>query len=396
MTGSFGSPGSREVIRSLQEAGYEAVFVGGAVRDFALGKKPSDVDIATSATPQQVKQVFTRTIDVGIEHGTVLVLIGGEPIEVTTYRTDGTYADHRRPDEVHYVTSLKEDLRRRDFTINALAMTATDEMIDLFGGLRDLDRRLIRCVGNPLERFEEDPLRIFRALRFAAVLDFHIEEQTLEAMKTRASQLEYIAVERIKVEMDKLFSGKNPSAAFRYGREIGLPELFPAFFASFERLDEYTPFIGRAHGWAAFLYAGGSTPADVSSRFKLSNEEKRFLKRFEEAVRIRADREFSDLDLYRLEPAELSVAGLVLQANHPQMKVETYEELLGRKESLPVKHRKELAFTGNDLLTWSGLRGGQWTSEWIGKIEEAVVCRQLENDAQAIKEWFLHEISREK
>ena len=144
---------------SLENAGYEAVFVGGAVRDYLLGKTATDIDIATSAEPEEVKAVFPITVDIGTAHGTVLVLMNGEPIEVTTYRTEGTYTDHRRPDEVRFVKSLQEDLRRRDFTMNALAMTKDGELIDLFGGKADMADRIIRAVGNAADRFNEDALQ---------------------------------------------------------------------------------------------------------------------------------------------------------------------------------------------------------------------------------------------
>ena len=214
MTASFGTEPSREVIRSLENAGYEAVFVGGAVRDYLLGKAATDIDIATSAEPEEVKALFPMTVDIGTAHGTVLVLMNGEPIEVTTYRTEGTYTDHRRPDEVRFVKSLQEDLRRRDFTMNALAMTKEGELIDLFGGKADMADRVIRAVGNAGDRFNEDALRMFRAVRFTAVLGFDIEDQTCKAICDHAEQIRYISVERLKAEMDKLFVSDNPVKAF--------------------------------------------------------------------------------------------------------------------------------------------------------------------------------------
>ena len=167
----------------LEKRGHEAVFVGGAVRDYVLGKPAKDIDIATSAEPDEVKAVFPIYGGCGIAHGTVLVILSGEPIEVTTYRTEGQYTDHRRPDEVHFVKSLRDDLLRRDFTMNALAMTKDGELIDLFGGEADLDGQLIRAVGNPEDRFREDALRMLRAVRFSSVLDFDIEAETFQAIR---------------------------------------------------------------------------------------------------------------------------------------------------------------------------------------------------------------------
>jgi len=395
MTSTFGSAASRQVILELSTAGYEAVFVGGAVRDAELGKKPLDIDIATSATPHQVKEVFRHTIDIGIEHGTILVMMHGEPIEVTTYRTESTYSDQRHPDEVIYVNSLKEDLQRRDFTINALAMTVDGELIDLFDGLKDLKQKIIRCVGNPEERFGEDPLRIFRALRFSSVLDFEIEEKTLDSMKKLAPSLRHVAIERIKTEMDKLFLAENPSRAFHYGRQIGLPELFPELLAAFDTLDRYTPFLHARHGFAAMLAVTDTEAANLSRQFKLSNEEKRFLKQFEEAFASRRNHVFGPWEFYSYSTDVLEVVEKVYHVNHEHNELMT-QQIEQYKEQLPIRTRTDLAFTGTDLLKWSGKSGGKWTSDWIKKIERAIVFGQIENDAQAIKDWFINEITREK
>ena len=213
MTYPFGTESSRKVIRQLEAAGYEAVYVGGAVKDDLLGKEPSDYDIATSATPSEVKRVFSQTIDVGIAHGTVMVLMDDEPIEVTTYRTESTYTDHRRPDQVNFVRYLKDDLERRDFTMNAIALTLDGELIDPFGGRKDLHNQKIRAVGNAAERFHEDALRMIRAIRFSSVLGFEIDESTLQAIADSAHTIKHVSVERIKIEMDKLWRGIDPGKA---------------------------------------------------------------------------------------------------------------------------------------------------------------------------------------
>ncbi|ARJ40210.1 hypothetical protein SporoP8_15740 [Sporosarcina ureae] len=392
MTTSFGSAASRQVVRELQAAGYEAVFVGGAVRDAELGKKPLDIDITTSATPSQVKEVFRRTIDVGIEHGTILVLMHGEPIEVTTYRTEATTSDACYP---VYVASLREDLQHRDFTINALAMTVDGELIDLFDGLEDLQRKVIRAVGKPEERFQEDPLRIFRALRFSSVLDFDIEMETLHSMRTRLPSLHHVAIERIKTEMDKLFQGQNPSRAFHYGREIKLPEQFPELFAAFESLDRYTPFLHARHGFSAMLVVTDTPATELARLFKLSNDEKRFLKQCEEAYAKRKHRAFDSWDFYIYPTDILEVVGKIFNANHEDYDI-SKEQIEQYKKQLPILQRTDLSFTGKDLLRWSGKSAGKWTSDWIMKIERAVVYGHIKNDALAIKEWFINEISREK
>ncbi len=199
-----------KIIQVLTESGYEAYAVGGCVRDMILGRVPEDWDITTSAKPQEVKRLFRRTIDTGIQHGTVTVLMEKEHYEVTTYRLDGEYEDNRHPKEVLFTSSLKEDLRRRDFTINAMAYNDREGLIDLFDGLEDLRAGLIRCVGSASERFDEDALRILRSVRFSAQLGFQIEEATMKAVRDKAELLRNISAERIRVELTKLLLSDHP------------------------------------------------------------------------------------------------------------------------------------------------------------------------------------------
>lgn len=198
------------ILHVLQEAGYEGYVVGGCVRDSILGRQPNDWDITTSALPAQVKALFPRTIDTGIQHGTVTVMDGKEGFEVTTYRVDGKYEDGRHPDSVTFTRSLAEDLLRRDFTINAMAYNETQGLVDLHGGLDDLRQGVIRAVGDPYRRFSEDALRILRAFRFAAQLGYGIEEGTRRAAAELAPNLRKISRERIRVELDKTLVSDHP------------------------------------------------------------------------------------------------------------------------------------------------------------------------------------------
>ena len=200
----------KAILHTLQEAGYEAYAVGGCIRDSLLGRRPDDWDITTSAKPQETKALFGKTIDTGIQHGTVTVMRHGRGYEVTTYRVDGEYEDGRHPKEVTFTASLKEDLRRRDFTVNAMAYNEEDGLVDLFGGRQDLEQKIIRCVGEANERFEEDALRIMRAVRFSAQLGFSIEERTKEAIRGHAGRLRQVSAERIQVELTKLVISPNP------------------------------------------------------------------------------------------------------------------------------------------------------------------------------------------
>lgn len=200
----------KEILDTIMEAGYEAYAVGGCIRDSILGRKPNDWDITTSASPYEIKELFRRTVDTGIQHGTVTVMMDKEGFEVTTYRIDGDYKDGRHPSEVTFTASLKEDLRRRDFTINAMAYNEQNGLVDIFGGMQDIADGVIRCVGEPRERFSEDALRIMRAVRFSAQLGYQIEEKTKAAIKELAPTLKKISAERIQVELVKLVTSKHP------------------------------------------------------------------------------------------------------------------------------------------------------------------------------------------
>lgn len=223
-----------KIIGVLQEAGFEAYAVGGCIRDSLLGRTPNDWDITTSAKPMEVKALFSHTIDTGIQHGTVTILLDREGFEVTTYRIDGEYEDGRHPKEVSFTGSLEEDLKRRDFTINALAYNETAGLIDIFEGQRDLKDGIIRCVGNAEERFTEDALRMLRAIRFSAQLGYRIEENTLAAIHKLAGNLEKISAERIQTELLKLMVSPHPDY-LRTAYECGVTKVFfPEFDLAME------------------------------------------------------------------------------------------------------------------------------------------------------------------
>lgn len=255
--------GAAYILQQLNKHGYEAYIVGGCVRDSLLGKQPNDWDITTSAKPEEVKAIFHRTIDTGIQHGTVTVLVDREILddgsgslashtdyafEVTTYRVDGVYTDHRRPESVCFTACLEEDLKRRDFTINAMAYNPEQGVIDIFGGQEDLEKGIIRCVGEASERFDEDALRILRAVRFAAQLDFVIEDQTREAMRDQAKFLKDISAERICTELTKMIVSKHPER-LEEAYELGLTNIFLPEFDRMMQTPQNNPYhlydVGR-------------------------------------------------------------------------------------------------------------------------------------------------------
>lgn len=231
---------AKQIIDILYNHGYEAFAVGGCVRDTILGKEPQDWDITTSATPEQVKALFPRTIDTGIEHGTVTVMLGKIGYEVTTYRIDGAYVDHRHPTEICFTASLEEDLKRRDFTINAMAYNDRVGLVDLFDGIGDLKRKVIKCVGTPRFRFEEDALRILRAVRFSAQLGFDIEDETARAIEMLAPTLKDISAERIQTELVKLLVSPNPGHIHK-AYTLGITKVIMPEYDAIVDVEQHTP-----------------------------------------------------------------------------------------------------------------------------------------------------------
>ena len=230
------------IIHRLQKEGYDAYAVGGCVRDTLLGREPKDWDITTSARPEIVKSLFSHTIDTGIQHGTVTIMLDHVGYEVTTYRIDGEYEDSRHPKEVIFTGNLVEDLKRRDFTINAMAYNDESGLVDAFEGEQDLKKGIIRCVGNPHDRFGEDALRMLRAVRFAAQLGFSIEERTKVAVADLAPTLAKVSAERIQMELVKLLTSANPQE-MREVYELGLSRVF---LPEFDRMME-TPQHNKHH-----------------------------------------------------------------------------------------------------------------------------------------------------
>lgn len=260
------------IIETLQKNGYEAYAVGGCVRDMLNGDTPHDFDITTSAEPEAVISLFEKTVPTGIKHGTVTVIINGVPNEVTTYRTDGEYRDHRRPDSVIFVKSLREDLARRDFTVNAMAYNKRDGLKDFFGGKQDIQNRILRAVGEPERRFYEDALRILRLFRFSSVLGFNIEENTLKAALEYAPTLKSVSAERIYSELLKTLCGKNP-AALKPLTDIG-----GLGFLGVNTSPDYgiLPLLGSADTKLfAFLYSGGADVTAALDFLRVPNKTKK-------------------------------------------------------------------------------------------------------------------------
>ena len=389
------------VINQLTQAGYEAYFVGGCVRDAILGLPIHDVDIATSAFPAEIKEVFEKTIDVGIEHGTVLVLSGDESYEITTFRTESTYQDYRRPDHVDFVRSLEEDLKRRDFTINALALAHDGSVIDLFDGLNDLKNRCLRAVGQAQDRFQEDALRMMRGLRFISQLDFQLEAKTKEAICNHAELLTKISVERICIEFEKLLVGKNRSQALALFIETNCFKYCPQLTRYEKQLSNFAQVANhQLHdvtvAWAAILTYFNMPMQQVRpflKAWKTSNQLIIEVQLLLQMLIIRKQRIFNAIDLYQLNEdiiPKLSELCAFYQLSEPT------NLLLQRYQALPIHQLKDLAINGHDLMNYFNRRGGSWLKQLLSVCESAVLMNEIKNEYQELLSYANSKLDCEK
>lgn len=380
---------ARPVLQRIEQAGYEAYFVGGCVRDTILGDHIHDVDIATSAYPSEIKSIFKRTVDTGIEHGTVMILDHGRGYETTTFRTESGYQDFRRPDKVTFVRSLKDDLKRRDFTINALAMKENGEVIDLFDGLTDLKKRLIKAVGNPEARFHEDALRMMRAVRFASKLDFTIDSRTLAGIHDNANLLSKIAVERTQVELEKLLLGQNPPRGLQAMLSTGLYQYCPGLAGQQQGLKRLVgcqnwPLTSNRAAWGALLYAL-NIPVQKSGsflrRWKLSNDLIAAVKSILQFLNQESASP-SAWDLFKCGRVNLQAACQV--AGLFGFNVTDIREWQSKYDQLPIHDRHELAINGGQLLKETSLTPGPAMGKVLKKTLKAVVAGQVANTHAAL------------
>lgn len=375
------------VLEILEQAGYEAYFVGGAIRDLLLKRPIHDIDIATSAYPEEVKKLFPKTIDTGIKHGTVTVLHHGESYEITTFRTESGYQDFRRPDKVTFVRSLAEDLKRRDFTINALAMNTSGDIIDLFDGLSDLHKHLIKAVGNPLERFHEDALRMMRAVRFMSQLGFKLEKQTATALKELHPLLAKISVERIRDEFVKMGLGNDSRRAFAVFLNTHLSEEVPNFAGKKNLLAVYpnlkfNPDLETSL-WsviAILLKIPNRQIANFMRSWKNSNLMTNKVEKIITLFDVISAHVPTDFELFEAGEETLmntiDVARILGQPISSEILVDQYR-------ALPIKKAADLAVDGRFLINL-GIKPGPELGNLLLTIKKAVVAGELENSPEAI------------
>jgi len=378
------------LLKSIEMSGYEAYFVGGCVRDYLLSRTINDVDIATSARPEEIKQIFERTVDVGIEHGTVMVIENGIGFEITTFRSESTYSDFRRPDEVTFVRSLKEDLKRRDFTINAMAMSTDMELIDWFNGQMDLKNKKIRTVGKAEERFQEDALRMMRGARFASQLNFEIEKNTLTAIKKNASLLKHIAIERKRMEMDKLLLGQSMVDGLEQLFQSDLYHHLPNLYMTrdvIKRLDEMNlTDLTLEQRWALLLIlVKNGDPYTMLKNWRHSNKRIADIANLIKFYTKRNNESWHNELLFR---SGINVAVEVEQIYSVLNKVPTDVQHVNELwNSLKLKKREDLQVNGNDLISWMNRDPGPWIGDCLTKIETLIILNQLKNNTSDIKKW---------
>ena len=382
------------VMQQLVDAGYEAYFVGGSVRDMLLHKPISDVDIATSATPQEVKDIFPHTVDVGIEHGTVMVIYHKEGYEVTTFRTEEGYEDFRHPDKVTFVRSLEEDLKRRDFTINALAIGIDDQLMDFFDGIGDLERQCIRCVGDAKERFNEDALRMFRAVRFVGQLGFQIEEETKNAISLLKMNLSKVAVERMKVEFEKMIQSSYRKDALKLFVETGLYQACPLFDGKGEILLKLAEFplkeMSVLQAWILFVDALNLSDKEVThllKSWKSSNEQIRDVLVGYRTYRARKEEEWNFFLAY---DCPYEVACEVEQLLIVQDKSSSMEGLEATYHSLPIRSMNDIHLNGHDIIRILKLdKKGPIIGQVLKTVEKMILEQSISNDAEVLETYVL-------
>ena len=377
------------VIGKIRDAGYEAFAVGGCVRDTLLGRTPEDWDVTTSARPEAVKAIFERTVDTGLQHGTVTVLKNRKGYEVTTYRIDGEYHDGRHPDSVEFTPNLLEDLKRRDFTINAMAYSHETGIVDEFGGMEDLKAGIVRCVGRPEDRFTEDALRLLRALRFSAQLGFEIEESTYAAIKTIAPNLAKVSKERVQAELTKLLLSAHPERILLL-KETGLSAQIvpgfdavfaPALFSKLSRLP-----AEKSLRWAGFLLCQSTKQAEaVLKGLKMDNETignvSRMIEGAKETLPLEKPavrRAMSRYTPYQLEGA-LKLKELMGSPDAGEIR-RLREEIIRDGDCVSLK---ELAVKGRDLLE-AGVERGPMVGKILDHLFDLVLLHPEKNDRELL------------
>lgn len=390
---------AKPILEKIDHAGFEAFFVGGSVRDMLLGNPIHDVDIATSAFPEEVKTIFDRTVDTGIQHGTVMVLDHGQGYEITTFRTESTYTDFRRPDRVTFVRTLKEDLKRRDFTINAMAMTKDAKIIDLFDGLSDMKVHSLRAVGNAETRFNEDALRIMRALRFSSQLGFSIEEETKFALQKLASNLEKIAVERIRVEFEKLLMGAYAPKSLELAEKLDILKYLPGNLMSMN-LPEFRKALELTHPestqevWLLIGYYLNLENEDLEKFMRSWKTSRADIQAVTSVVPVAKNIiNATTYQLYEINQYEELLLSLL---NMIQTSSEVINKIYTIFRKIPIKKIQDLSINGSMLIEQAIVSPGPDMGRILKIIEQQVVDEKVPNKQEILLKYAKELVKNEK
>lgn len=385
---------ARPILEQIQDNGFEAYYVGGSVRDYVMGRNIHDIDITTSATPDEIESIFSHTIPVGKEHGTINVVFNDENYEVTTFRAEEDYVDHRRPSGVTFVRDLYEDLQRRDFTMNAIAMDTAYKLYDYFDGQQDINNRIIRTVGIAEERFQEDALRMIRCLRFQSQLSFDIAMETFEAMRTQMADIKFLSIERIVIELTKLMRGINVEESFNHLKSLKAFNYMPYF----EQLDMNQINVTEPID-LELLIAIVSVKFDINyslKPLKLSNRQVKDINQYIQIMNALPSiitKEQLKMFVYDYDTnliKNVMVAAGVLKANDIQghepliVNLQTIDETLHR---LPMHNRKDMMVNGGVLMAHLNAKSGPWLKDVLRQIEIAIVTGKVSNEETEILKW---------
>ncbi|MHD0397685.1 CCA tRNA nucleotidyltransferase [Staphylococcus simulans] len=383
------------ILNQIQAHGFEAYYIGGSVRDYLMDRPIHDIDITTSASPDEIETIFEHTIPIGKEHGTINVVYQNENYEVTTYRAEGEYKDHRRPDEVFFVRDLYKDVERRDFTMNAIAMDTDFKIRDYFGGYEDIKQKRIVTVGPAEERFTEDALRILRGLRFKSQLGFDIEARTFKAMQHRVADTAYLSIERIIVELTKLLEGKDVAHVYPLMLDLHFFDYVP-FFKNYKmsQIKICEP-ISLELMLAVMMYQQPESHGTLKA-LKISNEMKKSVQIYcdiFEKLETHSDKRSLRLLVYDYGLPKLSYLLSMqetLNANqialgHPLiMNQATIKEIYN---DLVISKRSDIAINGKIILETLNRKGGPWLKEMLRDIECAIINHELQNEQSEIINW---------
>jgi len=369
----------KEILRHIHSKGYEAYFVGGFVRDQLLKIHSNDIDITTNATPEEIEKIFDKTVATGKKYGTVTVFVDNYSFEITTYRIDQDYQDHRKPERVKFSHDLAEDLMRRDFTINAMAMDIEGDIIDFHDGKKDLTKRIIRAIGDPETRFKEDALRILRAIRFVAKLNFTIEEKTRKAIEKNLKLLLEISIERIINEFEQIFAYDHHKEALKYLVKSDIAKVFNEFNRGLELYIQSSIKLNFLEFFALCLYIN---KLEIPNYWRFSNKEKTRITRLINIVKVTQRNSYNPLLVYQTSKELCLSANEISQViNSKNNQKDLIEQI---DKHLPIRKTQDLKINGNDLLKIADFANEEIIGEILKELEAKVLHNELENEDEEL------------